>query len=83
MDFEYDCDCGPFDGDSLQAEIALEMRQEWDWEAEADRELAEADEFGQDDDYDESMDGAFDSAMISAGFGIDEDYGDFGGHDDW
>lgn len=26
------------------------------------------------DDYDDSMDGDFDSAMISAGFGMDEDY---------
>jgi hypothetical protein len=26
------------------------------------------------DDYDDSMDGNFDSAMISAGFGMDEDY---------
>lgn len=27
------------------------------------------------DNYDESMDGDFDSAMASAGFGTDEDYG--------
>ena len=27
------------------------------------------------DDYDDSMDGDFDSAMASAGFGTDEDYG--------
>ena len=26
------------------------------------------------DDYDDSMDGDFDSAMLSAGFGMDEDY---------
>ena len=32
-----------------------------------------------DDDMDESMDGDFDSAMTSAGFGTDEDYGCFGG----
>ena len=30
------------------------------------------------DDMDESMDGDFDSAMTSAGFGTDEDYGYFG-----
>ena len=30
------------------------------------------------DDMDESMDGDFDSAMTSAGFGTDEDYGCFG-----
>jgi len=28
-----------------------------------------------DGEYDESMDGDFDSAMASAGFGCDEDYG--------
>jgi steroid 5-alpha reductase family enzyme len=28
--------------------------------------------------YDESMDGDFDSAMASAGYGTDEDYGYFG-----
>jgi hypothetical protein len=30
------------------------------------------------DDYDDSMDGDHDSAMASAGFGTDEDYGCFG-----
>jgi hypothetical protein len=34
------------------------------------------------DDYDDSMDGDFDSAMASAGFGTDEDYGCYGG-DEW
>ena len=33
-------------------------------------------------DMDESMDGDFDSAMASAGFGTDEDYGCYGG-DEW
>lgn len=32
-------------------------------------------------DVDESMDGDFDSGMASAGFGTDEDYGDYGGED--
>ena len=32
-------------------------------------------------DQSESMDGDFDSAMTSAGFGTDEDYGHFGGED--
>ena len=31
------------------------------------------------DDYDDSMDGDFDSAMESAGYGTDEDYGYYGG----
>lgn len=30
------------------------------------------------DDYDESMDGDFDSGMESAGYGTDEDYGYYG-----
>lgn len=28
-------------------------------------------------DYDDSMDGDFDSAMASAGYGMDEDYGSY------
>jgi hypothetical protein len=32
-------------------------------------------------DGDESMDGDFDSAMASAGYGTDEDYGDYGQYD--
>ena len=35
------------------------------------------------DDYDDSMDGDFDSAMASAGYGTNEDYGDYGGGMDW
>jgi hypothetical protein len=31
-----------------------------------------------DSDYDESMDGDFDSGMASAGYGTDEDYGYYG-----
>lgn len=34
------------------------------------------------DDYDESMDGDFDSSMKSAGTGTDEDYGFYGNEDD-
>ncbi len=33
------------------------------------------------DTYDESMDGDFDSAMASAGMGTDEDYGYYGDED--
>lgn len=36
----------------------------------------------EDDLYDDSMDGDHESALASAGFGTDEDYGDFGGNDD-
>jgi hypothetical protein len=35
-------------------------------------------DFASTDDYDDSMDGDFDSAMTSAGFGTDEDYGYYG-----
>ena len=35
-----------------------------------------------DDIYDDSMDGDAESALASAGFGTDEDYGDFGCDDD-
>ena len=38
--------------------------------------------YGDSDDYDDGMDGDFDSAMASAGWGTDEDYGCYGG-DDW
>lgn len=37
----------------------------------------------EDDYYDESMDGDFDSAMASAGFGTDEDYGLFDDYNDF
>jgi len=39
---------------------------------------SEADDDIDDDSYDDSMDGDFDSAMTSAGWGTDEDYGDYG-----
>jgi hypothetical protein len=35
------------------------------------------------DDYDDSMDGDFDSAMASAGFGTDEDYGCYWNCSEW
>lgn len=38
----------------------------------------EDDDYGM-EDYDDSMDGDWDSGMASAGFGTDEDYGFFGG----
>ncbi len=37
----------------------------------------EENEVDDDDRYDDSMDGDFDSAMRDAGFGTDEDYGDY------
>ena len=35
------------------------------------------------DDYNDSMDGDHDTAMRDAGWGTDEDYGYFGGGEDW
>ena len=56
-------------------EIALEGRQEWDHESQYDEYDVD---YPSDEEFDESMDGDFDSAMASAGFGTDEDYGFFG-----
>ena len=39
------------------------------------KDMMEANEFIVDEDFDDSMDGDFDTAMASAGFGTDEDYG--------
>lgn len=39
------------------------------------KDMMEANEFVVDEDFDDSMDGDFDTAMASAGFGTDEDYG--------
>ena len=47
------------------------------------------DEFGDydndeyNDDYYDDMDGDFDSGMTSAGHGMDEDYGYYGGEDEY
>ena len=37
----------------------------------------------EDYDYDDPMDGDHESALASCGFGTDEDYGYFGGDEDW
>ena len=42
------------------------------------RDQMNEDEGYDDDDYDDSMDGDHDSAMESAGWGTDEDYGYYG-----
>ena len=55
------------------AEIAAKHEIPLDWVDAAASEMA--------DQYDESMDGDFDSAMASAGYGTDEDYGCYGGDD--
>ena len=51
--------------------------EDWD-EGHCDCNSFEEDDKESTEDYDDSMDGDFDSAMASAGFGTDEDYGDYG-----
>ena len=72
---------------SKMAELALEIEDMYFDEHLDIREIAKRtgfpaediaayiDEMKEQDEYDESMDGDFDSAMASAGFGTDEDYG--------
>lgn len=62
----------------------------WPWidDESHDRDDANYDDYNdfhdEDDSLDESMDGDHDSAMESAGWGTDEDYGYFGGdYDDF
>ena len=58
------------DGVSLD-EIAIRLKVDLGTVAEIIKDYEE-------DNYDDSMDGDFDSAMASAGFGTDEDYGYYG-----
>jgi hypothetical protein len=58
------------DGVSLD-EIAIRLKVDLGSVAEVIKDYEE-------DNYDDSMDGDFDSAMASAGFGTDEDYGYYG-----
>lgn len=61
-----------FDG-LTEAEIAAALNIS---EAEVEAQIALIEEV--DYDYEDGMDGDFDSAMASAGFGTDEDYGYYG-----
>lgn len=58
-------------------EIAAKHEVPYDWVDEVAVEMVN--QFA--DQYDESMDGDFDSAMASAGYGTDEDYGCYGADD--
>jgi hypothetical protein len=49
-----------------------------DVEGYCDEMMEGVDDYHEDDYYDDSMDGDFDSAMRDAGFGTDEDYGYYG-----
>ena len=55
------------------AEIAEKHEIPFEWVDNVAAEMA--------DHYDDSMDGDFDSAMTSAGYGTDEDYGCYGADD--
>jgi len=63
------------------------MKNQYDLEPASEQQMDSQEEFEQDleydpcmedPEYDDSMDGDFDSAMASAGFGTDEDYGSYG-----
>lgn len=56
------------------AETILTIARVLDLPAETVQAVLEGDPDRDVDDYDDSMDGDFDSAMASAGFGMDEDY---------
>ena len=49
-----------------------------DVEGYCDEMMEGVDDYHEDDYYDDSMDGDFDSVMRDAGFGTDEDYGYYG-----
>jgi hypothetical protein len=57
------------------SEQQMDSQEEWTEEEWMDQEY---DPCMEDPEYDDSMDGDFDSAMASAGFGTDEDYGSYG-----
>jgi hypothetical protein len=67
VDVEVEDDCT--EDDACDQAYNLDADQ-WDEEV-IDQQCEELDV----DDYDDSMDGDHDSAMASAGFGTDEDYG--------
>lgn len=61
-------------------DVAFESRYEDTFEPTHDHMERDWDEeYIPEPDYDDSMDGDHDSAMASAGWGTDEDYGYFGG----
>jgi len=60
-------------GELSFSQIADQLQVSLDWVEAVFDEMCEAEY-----QYDDSMDGDFDSAMASAGFGTDEDYGYYG-----
>jgi len=63
------------DNDMISKEFVIQDLLGWLSEEEVKQFMIRLDYISDVDNYDESMDGDFDSAMASAGFGTDEDYG--------
>ena len=70
--------CAIQDGEYTFAELAEMYNVPFEWVNNLAVELAADGVEDRLDDFDESMDGDFDSAMASAGYGTDEDYGYYG-----
>jgi len=70
--------CAIQDGEYSFAEIAEMYNVPFEWVNNLAIYLAADGVEDRLDDYDDSMDGDFDSAMASAGYGTDEDYGYYG-----
>jgi len=73
--------CAIQDGEYTFAELAEMYNVPFEWVNNLAVELAADGVEDRLDDFDESMDGDFDSAMASAGYGTDEDYGHYGDGD--
>ena len=73
--------CAIQDGEYSFAEIAEMYNVPFEWVNQLAIDLAADGVEDRLDDYDDSMDGDFDSAMASAGYGTDEDYGYYGDGD--
>lgn len=73
--------------DSFDSFDEMAERTIWPWVDDAPHDMylwndEDVDDMPDEDDfYDDSMDGDHDSAMESAGFGTDEDYGYYGDED--
>lgn len=73
--------CAIQDGEYTFAELAEMYNVPFEWVNNLAIELVADGVEDRLDDFDESMDGDFDSAMASAGYGTDEDYGYYGDGD--
>jgi hypothetical protein len=73
--------CAIQDGEYTFAELAEMYNVPFEWVNNLAIELAADGVEDRLDDFDGSMDGDFDSAMASAGYGTDEDYGYYGDGD--